>query len=344
VHGASGLDHFVHRFTHRVVRGVLIAAGRPDGRMGCLAKGEMATLLALKQAAFITNCNYPNTRGGSGPDMVTVGHNPFTSSLGLASQIFIGSKLKRRQFMEEYLYERLHLATRPFTAVLLKNLRAQYILNKHNEQGHRRWRGQKKLPHGCHLIPPESNAEKGSLFMQFIQQSLDQLNRRKKKVRGKVEEKKTSYFDSISQFFGGSKSTSSKDKKNEPSLKQLMAMKDPPPSNDPSSREAFTLRFDETAQRLQDRLVHVERLYESRIAALERYIAFCVMFHAMADHCNKPLLLLPWDMARSQSNLRIATTASPIPVVDSGHKEVPMKTKVQVKHFIKKLRKHSLNF
>merc|ERR1711991_209957 len=139
VHGASGLDHFVHRFTHRVVRGVLIAAGRPDGRMGCLAKGEMATLLALKQAAFITNCNYPNTRGGSGPDMVTIGHNPFTSSLGLASQIFIGSKLKRRQFMEEYLYERLHLATRPFTAVLLKNLRAQYILNKQNEQGHRRW-------------------------------------------------------------------------------------------------------------------------------------------------------------------------------------------------------------
>merc|ERR1711916_374876 len=125
--------------------------------------------------------------------------------------------------MEEYLYERLHLATRPFTAALLKNLRAQYILNKQNEQGHRRWRGQKKLPHGCHLIPPESNSEKGSLFMQFIQQSLDQLNRRKKKVRGKVEKKQTSYFDSVSQFFGLLKSTSSKDKKNEPSLKQLMA-------------------------------------------------------------------------------------------------------------------------
>jgi hypothetical protein len=33
VHGASGLDHFVHRFTHRVVRGVLLAVGRPDGRL-----------------------------------------------------------------------------------------------------------------------------------------------------------------------------------------------------------------------------------------------------------------------------------------------------------------------
>jgi hypothetical protein len=28
----SGADHFVHRFTHRVVRGVLLAVGRPDGR------------------------------------------------------------------------------------------------------------------------------------------------------------------------------------------------------------------------------------------------------------------------------------------------------------------------
>jgi hypothetical protein len=38
VHGASGLDHFVHRFTHRVARGVLIAVGRPDGRLSCLCK------------------------------------------------------------------------------------------------------------------------------------------------------------------------------------------------------------------------------------------------------------------------------------------------------------------
>jgi hypothetical protein len=38
VHGASGLDHFVHRFTHRVVRGVLIAVGRVDGRLCCLGE------------------------------------------------------------------------------------------------------------------------------------------------------------------------------------------------------------------------------------------------------------------------------------------------------------------
>ena len=49
MHGASGLDHFVHRFTHRVVRGLLIAVGRPDGRLCCLAKSEAAVLLSAKQ-------------------------------------------------------------------------------------------------------------------------------------------------------------------------------------------------------------------------------------------------------------------------------------------------------
>jgi len=38
------------------------------------------------------------------------------------------------------------------------------------------------------------------------------------------------------------------------------------------------------------------------------------MFHAMASSVNKPLLVLPWDLARSQSNLRVATTASPVSV------------------------------
>ena len=43
-------DHFVHRFTHRVVRGLLLAVGRPDGRLYSQAKGEAATLLAILQA------------------------------------------------------------------------------------------------------------------------------------------------------------------------------------------------------------------------------------------------------------------------------------------------------
>ena len=44
------------------------------------------------------------------------------------------------------------------------------------------------------------------------------------------------------------------------------------------------------------------------MASLERYVAFCVMVHAMGESVHRPWLLVPWDMARSQSNLRIATT------------------------------------
>ena len=67
VHGASGLDHFVHRFTHRVVRGVLLAVGRPDGRLTSLAKTECAVILSVKQAAFIQNPAY--LAAGSGKNI-----------------------------------------------------------------------------------------------------------------------------------------------------------------------------------------------------------------------------------------------------------------------------------
>ena len=33
VHSANPSDHLVHKFTHRVARGVLLAIGRPDGRL-----------------------------------------------------------------------------------------------------------------------------------------------------------------------------------------------------------------------------------------------------------------------------------------------------------------------
>ena len=158
VHGASGLDHFVHRFTHRVVRGVLLAVGRPDGRLCCLAKSEASLLLAVKQAAFIQNPKFKFD--GSGPDIITLGHNPYQPNVGLAHHVVLnGSRMsaskaagasggdiglsqhgismhggldlsthpdrhgqlnrqtrgRRRKFVDEYLYDRLFIAQKPFT-------------------------------------------------------------------------------------------------------------------------------------------------------------------------------------------------------------------------------------
>lgn len=52
----------------------------------------------------------------------------------------------------------------------------------------------------------------------------------------------------------------------------------------------------------------MQQFYECRVASLERYVGFCVMFHAMAESSRSPWLHLPWDIARSQSNLRVSTT------------------------------------
>ena len=45
------LDHLVHRHTHRVVRGGLLAVGRPDGRLNALSSAENTICLSVNQAA-----------------------------------------------------------------------------------------------------------------------------------------------------------------------------------------------------------------------------------------------------------------------------------------------------
>ena len=75
---ASGnpADHLVHRFTHRVVRGTLLACGRPDGRLSALTSAENAVCLSVSQASSI------QSRGVT-CESLTLGHNP--AKLGLAA-------------------------------------------------------------------------------------------------------------------------------------------------------------------------------------------------------------------------------------------------------------------
>ena len=85
-------------------------------------------------------------------------------------------------------------------------------------------------------------------------------------------------------------------------------------SSDPAMVLAFTAKLDDQTKRVIDRQVFVQQLYECRIASLERYVAFCVMFHAMAVSSSTRCGYLPallgggWNISRSQSNLRVATT------------------------------------
>lgn len=81
-------------------------------------------------------------------------------------------------------------------------------------------------------------------------------------------------------------------------------------NDDPSSRLVFISRLDSGGQDIHQQLGILQQFYECRIAALERYMSFCVIFHAMAKKSHAPWFRRSWNFSRSQSNLRIATTGT----------------------------------
>jgi hypothetical protein len=82
--------------------------------------------------------------------------------------------------------------------------------------------------------------------------------------------------------------------------------------DEPSRRLAFIEKLDSRTREIQDRQTVLQRFYECRVDAAQRYLAVCVLFHAMAKGSSRPWLRPGWQVGRSQSNLRVTTTASPI--------------------------------
>ena len=71
--------------------------------MLCTAKSETAFIMATKQAAFIQNPDYLGH--GSGPDIVSIGHNSYSPNLGLVNHIVIPGT--RGAFLDEIVFEQL---------------------------------------------------------------------------------------------------------------------------------------------------------------------------------------------------------------------------------------------
>jgi len=63
-------------------------------------------------------------------------------------------------------------------------------------------------------------------------------------------------------------------------------------------------------------LGYMEGIYETRVAAAERLLAFYVLFHAAVRPVSR-LWGLSFDMDRSESRLRVASTPAPVPFVES---------------------------
>jgi hypothetical protein len=373
----------------------LIALGRPDGRLSCLSKSEASLLLSAKQAAFIRNPDYDCD--GSGPEFITVGHNPFQPNLGLANHIVLPSTedsttvansqaalvakkgrfsmkpgysssvvskkrmIRRRKFVDEYLYDRLYYATKPFTVSILRSLRrsmesgslkissksrdlnASLISSKlrkpkgsDSKLGGKEGKHQHQeelLPYGTHHIDPiilmNSDEISNSVFSEFVMDSVEILRQRARKAASEAGAKNKLITATKRKSFitGNAKSIGFQEK-----------------SFDPAVRLAFSSKLDSSTRQVQDLQVIVQQFYECRIASLERYLAFCVMFHAMAAACAKPWFLFPWDIARSQSNLRVATTASPISASTSDSHEISQEIKKVARNMAFKFRKFQTNF
>ena len=273
VHGASGLDHFLHRFAHRVSRGLLLAVGRPDGRLCCLSKSEQTTLLSVKQASYIRNTCFGES--GAGPDIVTLGHNGYKpSNLPSSRHITIPSEF-RDKFIDEILFEKVAASVQ--------------LMSNHIDR--------------CLAFAAKSQFGRRILGTHHINTRV------------------TESYDTSSKF-----------------RKWKEDRSDDIINSDPSDRLAFSSRLDETVVDILGNQLIVQNFYETRIAALERYISFCVMFHAMAKVSSTPWLCSGWDIGRSQSNMRIATTACPIDTVFEEVDEMTlsmMKRCRQVSHHLR---------
>lgn len=80
-------------------------------------------------------------------------------------------------------------------------------------------------------------------------------------------------------------------------------------------------------------------LYEARVASLQRFVAMTVMFHQMGHRVQKffshiSLGLLAYRMDRTQSILRIATTASPISGSDVKEQMRRLRLMKQIQHAV----------
>lgn len=85
VHSDNPMDHLLHNFGHRVVRGTLVFLGMPDGRRGTVQKeDESAVIMTGKQTSGIQNLN-------AGAEIIAVGQNPRIMRQGFQDAIILPS-------------------------------------------------------------------------------------------------------------------------------------------------------------------------------------------------------------------------------------------------------------
>ena len=376
---ASGnpCDHLVHRHTHRVVRGGLLAVGRPDGRLNALTSSENTVCLSVNQASSIQNY-------GVTCESITIGHNPFQLPLtanGIAIPDMRPQFLCERELgidhatkeMRVGAEESVPLPARParsflsnliawvccrqrraFSSLSSSVLRARNMdTSKHGQgmddsyssrddasfNGTSMFAGLAfesnpvKSPSalmGAMEVANESSHTRSvaSLFSPSHPRCLLRMltsqglfHTGKEGADGEPEERCSLALATVINNLNISKRVRESARKHAHKQGvQVTNFKRIEPIAEPflgawmgTSTEFRTLSTQQVFQRQR----MLQELYESRIASMQRLVSFFVLFHQMGKSVQDfwPSVsfgLLGYDMSRTQSIMRIATTASPV--------------------------------
>eukprot|EP00615_Pteridomonas_danica_P011780 CAMPEP_0114331576 /NCGR_PEP_ID=MMETSP0101-20121206/2506_1 /TAXON_ID=38822 ORGANISM="Pteridomonas danica, Strain PT" /NCGR_SAMPLE_ID=MMETSP0101 /ASSEMBLY_ACC=CAM_ASM_000211 /LENGTH=1431 /DNA_ID=CAMNT_0001461959 /DNA_START=122 /DNA_END=4417 /DNA_ORIENTATION=+ len=327
VHSADPVDDLIHTCGHRSTRGLLVAVGRPDGRLFAFTKTEAAVLLASKQMSFVENLN-------QNPEVVSLGSNPHYEARNIFAHVALPSS-SRPKFVDEFLYSQLlerqklesegdakSITPRNF----LKGLRS--ALRRSNAHGGgvvdtTAMGGVMGLDSLLDMSSSMSDSSSGLTgLMRRISSNhnpiMDGSQRMDSSQNHRMDSSQNHRMDSSQHKMDGSGYKHGHD-----------AVGILPDSKShggfaPGETNVFQANLDPKTGRFLGRFQLSQRLLEARFNSLERFVSFTVMFHAAAESTNQGLWGIPkWDYSRSQSHMRVNTTACP--VMDIGETEVKPK-------------------
>eukprot|EP00186_Timspurckia_oligopyrenoides_P003321 CAMPEP_0182449044 /NCGR_PEP_ID=MMETSP1172-20130603/31509_1 /TAXON_ID=708627 /ORGANISM="Timspurckia oligopyrenoides, Strain CCMP3278" /LENGTH=1335 /DNA_ID=CAMNT_0024646139 /DNA_START=350 /DNA_END=4357 /DNA_ORIENTATION=- len=287
VHGANPSDHFVHRFTHRVSRGVLLALGRPDGRLIALSKREADSILSVLQAKCIQNL-------GSGPEVFSVGHNPYQPRVLNRDKHVVLPVARKKFFCEEI----LGMTSGPNLSIhAIMGVQEKLISRKSTktlETSGALVKARTKILNVEALPKMDHTVNRRRLLVGQLEDI--SMSRHNRKEAAKVEHPDSTVHASL------------RDALVETTLRHQSALEESNAAKDAQRAETAMVTF----ARLETNSI---LLCEGRYFSAERYTSFCVAFHAMAKVCSI-WWPLHWDIAHSQSYLKVASTAAPVSAAD----------------------------
>ena len=353
VFSANPADHLVHRMTHRIVRGTLLACGRPDGRLVALTSAEQSVCLAVNQASSIQSL-------GETCESLTIGHNPYKLPLTahhvclktsrpqyLCERLLAGENEVQVPSVSALLGSFAHLAESGgpqeaedvWTKICAKKLKGDLMRQRHlelddivmqletDENGFVAF---EEFERGFCMAKQKdlTRQELQQLFQRFLPNNAAALAR---------SDCKTIYgLDPVSLMSFARPNANSSPKS------RMDAFNIPESKEDPFGVHLLKHSASPEPPAQCFKLVESQRLsillYEGRIASLQRAVAFFVLFHEMGKTiCDfwpwASFGLLRYRMDRTQSIMRVASTASPVSGADVREKMLELEMTKQLARF-----------